>query len=558
MPNQHTFLSRWLSFTVFLLFTFSLFGCSVLPLATETPVIPATPVPTATPTQIQPGALYLADEIPVPWHEVLAQQTELKLAGSSADARMFLSIIPAAEGQAEYASFSRVYAVVAAFPTIADAVTLDELKGLWAGNAGDTFTQLLMSEETGRLLQAEWGSAASANTVTVLTAADLLDAAWKSASALAIIPFEELVPRWKVLKINGVSPLDKPLQVENYPLAFTFHLVGQKGFESVDGGTAALIAAALPATNRDESKMTVVVMSGTTALVRTTAYKIETHGVEYPIADIKDWFLSADVRHVSNEISFSQDCPDPDPWTTSLRFCSKLAYLPVLQGLGINVVELTGNHLNDYGADKLAETIAIYKENGIQYFGGGLNLEDAQQPLEIVNNGNKLAFIGCNYVGPKSDFATEESAGSAPCDLAAYNARIAELKSQGYVVFATFQHNEVYVYMYDEAYQTAFIDAAQAGADVVQGSQAHFPMGFEFSGNSLIHYGLGNLLFDQMDYPVVGTRREFVDRHIVYDGKYINTELLTAYLTDWSRPVPMTSAERAQFLTDIFKASKLK
>ena len=202
--------------------------------------------------------------------------------------------------------------------------------------------------------------------------------------------------------------------------------------------------------------------------------------------------------------------------------------------------------------------LSLYTENGMDYYGGGNNLADAQKPLELTSNGNKIAFIGCNFVGPKSDWATEDKAGSAPCDLEYFYSQIAKLKNEGYVVIASFQHNEVYVYMFDEAYQTEFLEAAGAGADIVQGSQAHFPMGFEFSGNSLIHYGLGNFLFDQMDYPVIGTRREFVDRHIIYDGKYINTELLTAYLTDWSKPVPMTPEERNLFLTDIFTASKMR
>jgi len=78
-------------------------------------------------------------------------------------------------------------------------------------------------------------------------------------------------------------------------------------------------------------------------------------------------------------------------------------------------------------------------------------------------------------------------------------------------------------------------------------------MGFEFVGDSLIHYGLGNFLFDQMWDP---NRYEFIDRHIIYDGKYINTELLTAVLMDWSQPTPMEQEERQQFLEDIFNASK--
>ncbi len=112
--------------------------------------------------------------------------------------------------------------------------------------------------------------------------------------------------------------------------------------------------------------------------------------------------------------------------------------------------------------------------------------------------------------------------------------------------------------MYDDNIRKDFQDAAAAGADIVQGSQAHFPMGFEFSGDAFIHYGLGNFLFDQMDTPVVGTRREFIDRHIIYNGEYINTEVLTAFLTDWSRPVPMTSEQRTEMLEDIFQASEMR
>jgi len=126
-------------------------------------------------------------------------------------------------------------------------------------------------------------------------------------------------------------------------------------------------------------------------------------------------------------------------------------------------------------------------------------------------------------------------------------------------VIATFQHEELTkqdgaeaVLMYAEKISGDFQALAAAGADIVQGSQAHYPMGFEFYGNNLIHYGLGNFLFDQMWEP---NRNEFIDRHILYDGKYINTELKTAILMDWSRPTPMTTEEREQFLDQIFRAS---
>jgi poly-gamma-glutamate synthesis protein (capsule biosynthesis protein) len=78
-------------------------------------------------------------------------------------------------------------------------------------------------------------------------------------------------------------------------------------------------------------------------------------------------------------------------------------------------------------------------------------------------------------------------------------------------------------------------------------------MGFEFYKDGFIHYGPGNLFFDQMwSLP---TRQEFVDRHIFYDGRHISTELLTALLENWSKPRPMTDAERAAFLTLMFRES---
>ena len=94
-----------------------------------------------------------------------------------------------------------------------------------------------------------------------------------------------------------------------------------------------------------------------------------------------------------------------------------------------------------------------------------------------------------------------------------------------------------------------------AGAVIVSGSQSHVPMTMEFYLDGFIHYGLGNLFFDQMDYDI--NRKEFLDRHIFYDGKYISTELLTAKLEDYAQPVPMTQLEREKLLVDTFESFEI-
>ncbi len=71
-----------------------------------------------------------------------------------------------------------------------------------------------------------------------------------------------------------------------------------------------------------------------------------------------------------------------------------------------------------------------------------------------------------------------------------------------------------------------------------------------FVNESFVHYGLGNLFFDQMKPPEA--RQAFIDRHIFYNGKYLGVELLTTLLEDSARPRPMTTIEREDFLQKIF------
>ncbi|MFN2304723.1 MAG: CapA family protein, partial [Anaerolineales bacterium] len=104
---------------------------------------------------------------------------------------------------------------------------------------------------------------------------------------------------------------------------------------------------------------------------------------------------------------------------------------------------------------------------------------------------------------------------------------------------------------------TDFQRLADAGAVVVNGSQAHTPKLMTFYNNSFLHYGLGNLFFDQMEVYsgnvlLSGTRDEFLDRLVFYDGKLVSIELLTAQLEDYARPRPMTTTEREAFLERIF------
>lgn len=440
-----------------------------------------------------------------------------------------------------------IYALTAPFATVTDDITFQDLLATWKGVPTGPFSGhgFLMAESTLKAFTALWGEPAS-GAVTIAPSEELLDLAWNT-SAWAIIPFEDIQPKWKVLAVDGQSPIHKNFDAGVYPLKINF-------------GLSNLIASALPESNRDASKLTTVILTGVTALVRATAVTMEIKGMTYPGSLIGDWLREADVTHISNEVTLDKNCPAPSASFTNFILCSEPKYLELFLSVGADVIELSGDHLMDRGANALLDTLALYKNNNLLFYGGGINANDAKQPLLMEVNGNKIALMGCN--GKKNyPKASDTNPGPANCDYDFFVKQIKEVKAQGYMVIFTFQHEECYFSGPCYSHEEGFRKVADAGAIIVSGSQAHFPHIMEFRGDSFIHYGLGNLFFDQMTYilpdgkVIDGTRREFLDRHVFYDGRYLGTELLTAMLEDYSRPRPMTKPERASFLTEYFYLS---
>src|SRR4030095_6229468 len=111
----------------------------------------------------------------------------------------------------------------------------------------------------------------------------------------------------------------------------------------------------LLSSNYDSSKLTTVILTGVTALVRATAFKMEQKGITYPGEKIRDLLRDADIAHISNEIPFLTGCPYPNPNSARLVFCSDSKYMGLLTDVGVDVVELTGNHFADYGKAAMEE-----------------------------------------------------------------------------------------------------------------------------------------------------------------------------------------------------------
>lgn len=524
------------------------------PTPTRTPRPTPTPIPSPTPTPAWPVTVFIPPGLPAPVTDALngalADHPDLFAPASSAGAADVQVVLGDDFGIPLLAEW--VYAVAVPFPTLSDDVAWADVTSSWSGTPAGLFAEqpLLMTAETGATLAAVLGDPAPGG-IEIVPAEEIVQRAWDNRPAWAIVPFDQLEPRWKVLRVNGLSVLDKEMDTEMYPLAMRFGLTGmERGIVKLQEAVEA------PITNRDPDKMTVLLLTGVTALTRGTGIKMDQYGVTYPAQDIRDWLIEADITHVSSEVSFAENCPPPANYTTMV-FCSDPTYIGLLEDIDVDVVELTGNHLLDWGLAAMENSLRMYEERSIPYYGGGWNASLALTPLTLNSGAHTFGFVGCNPAGPAEDWATEDRAGSAPCNFGALSdqlgPQIQQLREQGAIPIVTLQYLENPTYEPTGLQRQEFRALSAAGAVIVSGSQAHQPQSFDFVDGAFIHYGLGNLFFDQMQ--ALEYRQEFLDRHIFYNGRHISTELLTAMLEDYARPRPMTAEEREVFLTTVFAAS---
>ena len=522
---------------------------------TASPTLPsptATSLPSPTPTPTPgPLKLNLSQELPAEIFASIPTPLGMVLLDDPEEADIVVEV--ASDGQKYELISYQVYTLVAPFFTVQDNITLKELTAILTGMSSQEeapFKGVYAKEPFSQLQSLI--DPKNPKRVTLATTTDLSvipEEYWM------IVPFEELQPEFKVISIDGISPLDDNFDPSKYSLSLPVGVRLNATDREID---PALLSSLLPESNYKPGQLTSLIMTGVTAMARDTAFVMSTEGVLYPGTNIRKVMRAADLTHISNEVSFFEDCPLPDPDYEGFIFCSDPEYIDLLADLGTDIVELTGNHNNDvraiYKVDSVPYSLDLYRKNDMQWYAGGTNLTNAKAPLKIEHNGNKLAFVGCNSYGPYMAWATDDSSGSAPCeDWEWIKQSVAALKLEGYLPIVTLQFQEEYLYTATSLAIRDFRPLAEAGAVIVNGSQSHVGKALEFYSDALIQYGLGNLFFDQPGFYI--TYDGFIQKHFFYQGRHISTQLLTITLEDTAKPRFMTDDERAKFLQDIFDSS---
>ncbi len=307
--------------------------------------------------------------------------------------------------------------------------------------------------------------------------------------------------------------------------------------------------------------------TGVTALTRamTNTLNGKAGGRGSYFADkIKDFLSSKDLTHISNEVSFIDGCKGS---RGTMSLCADWRSLDSITAIGTDIVELTGNHNNNYGTDANNKTIDKYHELSIKTFGGGKTEEEASKPLELNEKGNHITLLGYNHstsTKGNGELANGNKPGANGYTEEKALADIKAAKERGDFILVDIQFAECYSYPdgYTEmptcdapiagqkAFFRKFIDM---GADMVIGTQAHHPQTFEYYNGKPIYYGLGNLFFDQTYWP--GTQRGYILTHYFKDGKLLNTRISPTWY-DESHQVYLTNeATSEKFIERLVNSS---
>lgn len=224
------------------------------------------------------------------------------------------------------------------------------------------------------------------------------------------------------------------------------------------------------------------------------AEKFELCEYDSVLGDVKDVISEADYSIVNFECPVTKGGEKPIEKCGPNLQCSEKG-LEAVKWAGFNCVTLANNHFRDYGDQGVKNTLAACANNGLDYVGGGENIEEASRILYKEIKGKTLAIINC--CEHEFSIATENTAGSNPLNPIRQYYAIREAKSRAdYILVIVHGGHEMWQLpspRMTEAYRF-FVDA---GADAVINHHQHCFSGYEMYKGKPIFYGLGNFCFDK-------------------------------------------------------------
>lgn len=216
----------------------------------------------------------------------------------------------------------------------------------------------------------------------------------------------------------------------------------------------------------------------------------------YPFDNTKNILQKADFcfGNLETPITAGREIQDDE-----MVFRSDPGTEKILADMNFKILSLANNHTMNFGEKGIIDTFNYLKKSGIEYVGAGENISQAQEPKIIENKGIKIAFLAFNDsdVIPRSYYATDKKAGTAPMDIIEMSKAVSLAKSKANIIIVSMHSGKEYVNDPNKSQKEFAHAAIDAGADLVIGHHPHVVQTMERYKGKYVFYSVGNFIFDQ-------------------------------------------------------------
>ena len=241
---------------------------------------------------------------------------------------------------------------------------------------------------------------------------------------------------------------------------------------------------------------------------------LDRHGYDYPLAGIRHLWDDAHLVVANHEAPLTSH-PEPAAKvdTGSKRYWYKAhpSSAHTLAEHGIRVVSLANNHVSDFGAQGVLDTMASLDAAGIAHCGAGSSDTEARRPAIAQVNGLRVGFLSVMqrydmYVADDV-YARRGRPGPARLRMSRLGPDIARLRSQVDLCVVLVHWGRNYRDI-TSLQQRLSEQITAAGPDLVVGHHPHIAQRVEVRNGVPVLYSLGNAAF--------GTKGRFGDSHPPY------------------------------------------
>jgi poly-gamma-glutamate capsule biosynthesis protein CapA/YwtB (metallophosphatase superfamily) len=190
-----------------------------------------------------------------------------------------------------------------------------------------------------------------------------------------------------------------------------------------------------------------------------------------------------------------------------------------IKNSGLDGVSLANNHTLDYGQNGLLETIDILDQNEIKYFGAGKNKEEAFDYKVFSLNNQKIALFAINDI--ETTFTTNQiGPTNAWFDYQVLETNIKKAKQESNLVVVMPHWGIEYQLTQSSLQKQQAQKLLDFGVDLIVGNHPHVVQTLVKVDNKIVHYSLGNFVFDEMETQPNATKGQMLEVEIS-DGKII-------------------------------------